>query len=304
MRRDIRRALHVLAVAGTIGVGLPEQTQAATTIGSDLSGAPGGTTGCASTCTFVSRAIPGLTVAAPSDGVIVKWRVRTLATGSAAPTPATLRVVRGTGVNSTGIRSDAPVSIPSTPGTYSFDARLPVSAGDYLGYDSPRGWFAGKAGASYDLWDPALGNAETRFRTTGFAGLELLFNADLEADADKDGFGDETQDGCPTQAHTQGACDTDPPETTITETPPNVTEKRRVEYGFDSDEASSTFECKKDRKPWRPCSSPFEWRRLTQGRHRFRVRAVDIAGNADPTPAEDRFRVVQAPGTGRSEARP
>ena len=33
-------------------------------------------------------------------------------------------------------------------------------------------------------------------------------NADIEADADKDGFGDETQDQCPTDATTQGPCPT------------------------------------------------------------------------------------------------
>jgi hypothetical protein len=28
------------------------------------------------------------------------------------------------------------------------------------------------------------------------------------------------------------------------------------------------------------------------GRHLFRVRATDAAGNADPTPAKDRFKIV------------
>ena len=38
---------------------------------------------------------------------------------------------------------------------------------------------------------------------------ELLVAATIEPDADGDGFGDETQDQCPTQATTQGACDAD-----------------------------------------------------------------------------------------------
>ena len=33
----------------------------------------------------------------------------------------------------------------------------------------------------------------------------------IEPDADGDGFGDETQDGCPSQAVSQGACDTTKP---------------------------------------------------------------------------------------------
>jgi hypothetical protein len=43
---------------------------------------------------------------------------------------------------------------------------------------------------------------------------ELLVQADIELDADGDGFGDETQDQCPTQAATQGPCDTSAPTVT------------------------------------------------------------------------------------------
>jgi hypothetical protein len=291
MRQDVQRALRVLVATGILGVGMSVQAQAATTIGSDLSASPDGAFGCNSPCTLVPRAVPGRQVTAPTDGVIVRWRVKALAAGS-TPAPATLRVIRGTGANSTGIRSDEPVSIPPAAGTHTFEARLPVSAGDYLGYDSTRGWYAFTTGASYDYWDPALGNAGTRSPTLGLPDQELLFNADLEADADRDGYGDETQDGCPTQAQTQGACDTVPPETTIIKAPSNLTDGRQVEYRFRSNEPGSTFECKKDKKPWRKCSSPLEWKRLSQGAHRFRVRATDAAGNTDLTPARDSFRVV------------
>ena len=34
----------------------------------------------------------------------------------------------------------------------------------------------------------------------------MLANADIEPDADKDGYGDETQDLCSSDASTQGAC--------------------------------------------------------------------------------------------------
>jgi hypothetical protein len=40
---------------------------------------------------------------------------------------------------------------------------------------------------------------------------ELLVQATIEPDADGDGYGDETQDQCPTQASTQGPCDNTPP---------------------------------------------------------------------------------------------
>jgi hypothetical protein len=40
---------------------------------------------------------------------------------------------------------------------------------------------------------------------------ELLVAASIEPDADGDGFGDETQDACPSQAGTQGQCVSNPP---------------------------------------------------------------------------------------------
>ena len=36
--------------------------------------------------------------------------------------------------------------------------------------------------------------------------VTILVNADVEADADHDGFGDETQDACPSDPATQGPC--------------------------------------------------------------------------------------------------
>jgi hypothetical protein len=39
----------------------------------------------------------------------------------------------------------------------------------------------------------------------GPANVQFAINADVEADADHDGFGDETQDGCPASAATPGA---------------------------------------------------------------------------------------------------
>jgi hypothetical protein len=61
------------------------------------------------------------------------------------------------------------------------------------------------SGASYNVAGPAILPGDT-WPAPSFANGELLFNADVEADADADGYGDETQDACPTQAHTQGGC--------------------------------------------------------------------------------------------------
>jgi hypothetical protein len=34
-------------------------------------------------------------------------------------------------------------------------------------------------------------------------------------------------------------------------------------------------------------------KRLTKGKHEFKVRAIDATGVPDPTPAKDRFRIVR-----------
>ena len=47
-------------------------------------------------------------------------------------------------------------------------------------------------------FDPALPAGRTLPQTSNRPAVELLANADVEPDADGDGFGDETQDNCPT----------------------------------------------------------------------------------------------------------
>jgi len=70
--------------------------------------------------------------------------------------------------------------------------------------------------------------------------------------------------------------------------------RRRVAFRFASSEPGSSFRCKLDAKPWRPCRSPRAYT-VRHGRHTFRVYAIDAAGNRDRSPAGFRFRVLQAP---------
>jgi len=87
------------------------------------------------------------------------------------------------------------------------------------------------------------------------------------------------------------APDTTAPNTTITSHPKKTTTKRRVTFGFASTEAGSTFQCKIDKKPWRSCTSPKRYK-VAVGWHKFKVRAIDRAGNVDATPAKFRFHRV------------
>jgi hypothetical protein len=56
-------------------------------------------------------------------------------------------------------------------------------------------------------------------------------------------------------------------------------------------EPGATFHCKLDRGRWRTCRSPKTYRKLRPGGHTFRVRAIDAAGNVDPTAAKRRWHV-------------
>jgi hypothetical protein len=85
------------------------------------------------------------------------------------------------------------------------------------------------------------------------------------------------------------------PQTKLRGRPRQRTGDRTPTFRFSSDEAGSSFECKLDRRPFRACRSPFTTRRLSFGRHTFRVRARDASGLADATPATDTFRVVRKP---------
>ena len=86
--------------------------------------------------------------------------------------------------------------------------------------------------------------------------------------------------------------DTDPPQTVIEKGPRGRSERRWAKFRFASDEAGSRFLCRLDSGPFRSCRSPRLYRHLRPGRHVFRVKALDAAGNADPSAARRRFRVL------------
>jgi hypothetical protein len=85
--------------------------------------------------------------------------------------------------------------------------------------------------------------------------------------------------------------DTLAPETAIGKGPKRKTRKRRVTIEFSSTEPGSRFECSLDGKPFAPCESPFT-RKVKPRRQTFQVRAIDQAGNADPTAALIKWRVT------------
>jgi hypothetical protein len=146
----------------------------------------------------------------------------------------------------------------------------------------------------------------------GAAELQQLVNlsAQLEADADGDGYGDVTQDLCPTSAATQAACPagttppgttppgTNPPgttakapETTLVGTVKKKVTKRVITLAFTSPTAGATYRCQVDKSASQPCTSPYK-HRYKLGKHTVTIAAVDPAtGLADTTPLVVKFKV-------------
>lgn len=84
-----------------------------------------------------------------------------------------------------------------------------------------------------------------------------------------------------------------PPETQILKAPKAKTQAIIVKFKFSSNEAGSTFKCTLDGNRFRPCVSPKKYKALRLGKHVFRVEAIDLTGNVDPTPATRKFKVVR-----------
>ena len=265
---------------------------AATTIGSDLNGAADVSN--SGTFTYSQQFLPGRLSDSPIDGVIVRWGIKSETQGGMVR----LRVLRpADGGAFIGAGTSAVRTVSGT-GTDTFSARLPIRSGDYIGADQFTDstlWYSQPVpGASIDVWDPILADLETRAPDPSLDDGELLINADVEADADNDGFGDETQDDCPGVAGTRNGCETTPPETTIVKGPKQkVTIRKRmkkVRFKFVSSEPGSEFRCEVDNGLGEACRSPYK-HKFRRGRHHFEVQAIDSAGNADPTPATLDFKL-------------
>jgi hypothetical protein len=218
------RATGLTVLLASLGVIAP--ARAATTVGNNLDQdrTPSPTVsvcdGSDTTCTVVPKSLIPANQAAGGlvavSGVVVRWRVKSAA--QAPNVSVALRVVRG-GDTATGLgRSDLEGMTSQPAPIFTFPTRLPVAAGDRLGVEMsvPAGATSAPIAAtttsagSWDRWQPALGFGETRRRTSDKP-FELLLNADIEPDADADGWGDETQDNCPGSAGPVNGCAPPPP---------------------------------------------------------------------------------------------
>jgi hypothetical protein len=97
--------------------------------------------------------------------------------------------------------------------------------------------------------------------------------------------------------------DTVPPSTSLASGPPSEATTGSASFTFTSSETGSSFVCSLDAAGFAPCTSPKSYEGLGDGNHVFRVEAVDLAGNADPTPASYAWR-ISGVGPGTADHRP
>ena len=194
---------------------------AATIVGSNLAGTPSSWPS-PNTSSAAKTQATGVTLplTAPAAGVIVQILVKHGGSG-ADPGSYGFRVLSGSATYST---TGPPAELPDfpwpandTPGTRPFTPAfggvvkgIPIEAGNRLGVVRIGG--TGQGAMFY-----ATGTGATREQTTAVHNSGPLFYGTIvpnehlvqyliEPDADRDGFGDETQDRCPTSAATPAAC--------------------------------------------------------------------------------------------------
>ena len=152
----------------------------------------------------------------------------------------------------------------------------------YINTDSATFTFSSEAGATFEcsgdihgLWVPCT----SPYMRTGTAD-GLHFFAVRAKDA--------AQNVDPTPVRTSYTVDTTPPETwawSVVPSPGTTTTTSRTATFVVLGDSRSRFQCRLDAAPFTACRAPLTFTGLAAGAHTFRARAVDLAGNVDPTPA-------------------
>jgi Ca2+-binding RTX toxin-like protein len=219
------RSLLLLAAAVAATVLTPAPASAAVTFGADLSRDPNSGTFAANVSVpqqgpFSNPVHNG----SPISGVLVAARIRHVAAGASGkflvlrPTGNPHESDQFTNVGEASVSVPASAAVP-TEGTKTteFPTRLPIQGGDHLGFQlettNPpaseiRYVYSHPETLRWRLDGAHPPNTTATYTdTTG----EPLIQGTVEADADGDGYGDESQDRCPTDASTQGECPPPPP---------------------------------------------------------------------------------------------
>jgi len=257
------RRIRMIAGAGLVVLALlalPAGAGAATTVGSNLAATPNSWP--SPNVSSAQRNQPAgvtLPITAPSAGVIVQILIKH---GGSGPDPGNygFRVLSGTPAtySTTGPPAelpDFPWPANDTPGTRllipavgGVPKGIPIAAGNRLGVVRIGGTGMGAVIKinSGGLLDQVLAvhNSGPLFYDTSLSN-ELLVQYQVEPDADRDGFGDETQDKCSSNAALQTAC---PATATPARKCKKKNRKKKGNRSADAAKKKKKGGCKKKRK--------------------------------------------------------
>lgn len=205
--------------------------------------------------------------------------VRAIDAGTPDATPATYVWVVDTGLPSTVLLTAPPSPSASSSATFTFTGNDPGGTG------------VQRYECKLDLgpWDACSSGGETLSGLT-----DGVHNFAVRA---IDGVGNMDHLGV---SHTW-TVDTAAPTTTMSLQPAGATAATSASFAFtgaDFGAGVTGFECQLDAGAWEVCTSPQTLTGLADGTRTFRVRALDGAGNSDPTPATSTWTVdTTAPST-------
>jgi hypothetical protein len=208
--RGVRAA--VVGVSLGVVLALPAVASAATTLGETFEPFSGGT--CQGNPTAELEMLQtgrysGPSYQAPSAGVLTSWSFQ------AGPelSHLTLRLFRPTSnVHEYFVVADdgGLKLMTGGSGLNTFPIRIPVARGDIVGIHSDSGSCGNNTShTGSDTWDERENGVTPVGSTGAFTPRDALIldiSAQLEPDADRDGYGDETQDKCPSDPATQATC--------------------------------------------------------------------------------------------------
>lgn len=158
-------------------------------------------------------------ITAPANGVITEIKLKHAAYSNVTIPAVSFQVLGGISPSftlkrrTTGVMQisrDARIEVVTFP-----DAGMPIAAGERLGVYATTGELAFEVAdpewtsGSIDGPPGAVGSQSTYQAADGY---RVLMQARVEPDADGDGYGDETQDGCPGNGAYTGACPSPEPE--------------------------------------------------------------------------------------------
>jgi hypothetical protein len=160
---------------------------------------------------FIQTGTPDNSYVVPSDGVVTSWSFQ--GPPQATP-PMKLKMFRAAGGDDYTTVGDSALVTPASDVLNTFQTRIPVKAGDVPGHFYSDTTFSYTDVDGYDTHeisdDPGSPNLDippgTTFTYEATTGNHIDLSAVIEPDADHDGFGDETQDACPTIPTADGAC--------------------------------------------------------------------------------------------------